>query len=235
MTSFRPLLHAAAPAAHAARHCSATRQQAAARPRLTTIDLAAEASRPAANDLARATVFAEASGATPSELAKRVNGLISRRPEDGQDLRQRPNVQSGATHTYPVYGKGNRIEGWRMRSELTLESRDSAALSELLGKLQTSLGVANLIMLPSGRKRAGKGRKRSHHRRHRRLPAARQDRSPTHSASLPDQAPVDQQQRSAARDADDALGSDGFGRCRTDADRGRRNADPGDDFRPDRS
>ncbi len=43
----------------------------------TSVDLSAEASRPAANDLARATVFAEASGAAPGELAKRVNGLVA--------------------------------------------------------------------------------------------------------------------------------------------------------------
>lgn len=124
----------------------------AAADRQTTIELAAEASRPAANDLARATVFAEASGATPGELGKRVNGLIT----DGLKMARsygNVRVQSGATHTHPVYGKGNRIEGWRMRSDLTLESTDAAALSELLGKLQASLGVANLSMLPAAETR----------------------------------------------------------------------------------
>ena len=114
----------------------------------TSIDLAAEASRPAANDLARATVFAEAAGATPSELAKRVNGLIA----DGlKTARGYSNVrtQSGTTYTYPVYAKGGKIESWRMRSDLTLECSDPAALSELLGKLQGSLGVASLSMLPA--------------------------------------------------------------------------------------
>lgn len=114
----------------------------------TTIDLSAEANRPAANDLARATVFAEASGATPGELAKRVNGLIA----DGlKTARSYSGVkaQSGATHTYPVYTKGNRIESWRMRSELALESSDAAALSELLGKLQGALGVASVVMQPA--------------------------------------------------------------------------------------
>jgi predicted secreted protein len=125
---------------------------AATAERPTTVELAAEASRPAANDLARATVFAEATGATPGELGKRVNGLIA----DGLKMARSygsVRVQSGATHTHPVYGKGNRIEGWRMRSDLTLESTDAAALSELLGKLQVSLGVANLSMLPAAETR----------------------------------------------------------------------------------
>ncbi|MEF8719033.1 MAG: SIMPL domain-containing protein [Candidatus Accumulibacter necessarius] len=144
MKAFRPLLQAMPLLAL----LFATSATAAAAGNVTTIELAAEASRPAANDLARATLFAEASGAAPGELARRVNGLIA----DGlktAEAYSSVKTQSGATHTYPVYGKGNRIEGWRMRSELTLESADTAALSELLGKLQASLGVASLAMLPA--------------------------------------------------------------------------------------
>ena len=37
----------------------------------TTVDLTAEASRPAANDMVRATVFAEANGNNPADLARR--------------------------------------------------------------------------------------------------------------------------------------------------------------------
>ena len=118
----------------------------------TQIDLSADASRPAANDLARATVFAEASGATPGELANRIKGLI------GEGLKTAKGyasikTQSGGTNTYPVYAKGGKIESWRMRSELTLESGDTVALSELLGKLQVSLGVSNLVMLPAAETR----------------------------------------------------------------------------------
>ena len=43
----------------------------------TTVDLTAEASRPAANDMVRASVFAEASGSNPAELARRVNQDLS--------------------------------------------------------------------------------------------------------------------------------------------------------------
>jgi predicted secreted protein len=114
----------------------------------TQIDFSAEASRPAANDLARATVFAEAVGSTPGELANRIKGLIA----DGLKVAKgyaAVKTQSGATNTYPVYAKGGKIESWRMRSELTLESGDTTALAELLGKLQVSLGVSHLAMLPA--------------------------------------------------------------------------------------
>jgi len=41
-----------------------------------------------------------------------------------------------------MHGKlGRTIEAWRMRSEILLETRDMAALSELLGKLQATLSV----------------------------------------------------------------------------------------------
>jgi predicted secreted protein len=114
----------------------------------TTIELSTEAARAAPNDLARATVFAEATGATPGELAKRINNLIA----DGlKTARGYSNVktQSGGTHTYPMYAKGGKIDTWRMRSDLTLESSDAGALSELLGKLQTALGVSSVVMLPA--------------------------------------------------------------------------------------
>lgn len=146
MTSLRPLLHAAPLLLllFAMPATAATSDEAM----LTTIELSAEAARPAANDLTRASVFAEASGATASELANRVNSQISDALKTAKAYTH-VKTQSGATHSYPIYAKDNKIEGWRMRSELTLESRDSAALSELLGKLQTSLGVANLMLLPS--------------------------------------------------------------------------------------
>ena len=116
------------------------------------VELSSEASRAAINDLVRATVAAEASGASPGELARQVNGQIA---DALKTARAYPGVkaQSGSTASYPVYAKGGKIEAWRMRSELTLESSDNAALSELLGKLQSSLGVSSLVLQPSAETR----------------------------------------------------------------------------------
>lgn len=113
------------------------------------VDLNAEASRLAPNDLARAQAYIELGDSTPSALAKKVNAVMqsaiaSTRPYPSVKVR------SGNTSTYPVYGKNGRtIESWRMRSELLLESKDQAALSELLGKLQTQLAVGQLTLEPS--------------------------------------------------------------------------------------
>lgn len=115
----------------------------------TTVDLSAEASRPAANDLARATVFAEATSPTAGESAKRVNAAIADALATAKG-HPRVKAKTGGTHTYPVYAKGGgKIEAWRMRSEIALESGDTAALSELLGKLQATLGVSGISLAPS--------------------------------------------------------------------------------------
>ena len=114
----------------------------------TVIELSSEASLPAVNDIARATVSAEATGATPSELSKQVNGLIAEALKTAKAV-SGVKTQSGGTSTYPIYSKGGKIESWRMRSDLSLESTNIAALSELLGKLQGSLIVSSVVLQPS--------------------------------------------------------------------------------------
>ena len=101
----------------------------------THVDLSAEASQSAANDEVRATVFTEATGNNPAELAKRINREMA---EALRFARGQPGItaKTGSQSTYPLYGQNQRIENWRMRAELQLESRDSTALSEALGRLQ---------------------------------------------------------------------------------------------------
>ncbi|HMZ75960.1 MAG TPA: SIMPL domain-containing protein [Zoogloea sp.] len=112
-------------------------------------DLSAEASRSAPNDQLRALVYAEASDANAADVARRVNGLIAQALATARGY-PAVKVKSAGNSTTPVYGKSGRaIDAWRMRSSLSLESGDTAALSELLGKLQQSLAVASLNAAPS--------------------------------------------------------------------------------------
>jgi predicted secreted protein len=113
-----------------------------------TVNLSSQASRPASNDLMQATLFAEADGDVLAELSGRINQIVA----DALKLAKTypaVKVQSGGTSTSPVYAKYGEIESWRMRSAIALQSGDTASLSELLGKLQTSLAVSSLRMLPS--------------------------------------------------------------------------------------
>lgn len=115
----------------------------------TTIDLNAEASRPAVNDMVRASIYSESTGNNPAELARRVNQDIAEALKVIK-TKSAVSVKSGQQSTYPVYGQGQKIESWRMRSELILESKELATVSELIAKLQQMrLALGSVVQLPS--------------------------------------------------------------------------------------
>lgn len=121
-----------------------------AAPQATTVELSAEASQSAPNDLATAVLYAERNGPNPAAVAREVNRDIAAALEIAR-ARADIKVQSGNTSTWPVYaqdGKG-RITAWRMRSEIQLESRNLAAMSELVGELQSSLALGHIAMQPA--------------------------------------------------------------------------------------
>ena len=118
-----------------------------------TIDLNAEASRPATNDMVRVSVYSESTGNNPAELARRVNQEIAEALKVIK-IKSAVSVKSGQQSTYPVYGQGQKIESWRMRSELILESKELATVSELIGKLQQMhLALGSVNQLPSAETR----------------------------------------------------------------------------------
>ncbi len=123
----------------------------------TLLSFSAEASQAVANDLALATVFVEANDAKSAEVARKVNTAIAQALATAKrfaDIKTR----TGSTWTSPVYGKnGRKIESWQMRSELQLESRNIASLSELVGTLQAdSLNVSQITLqvAPETRRKA---------------------------------------------------------------------------------
>lgn len=128
----------------------------AAKPVGTLLNFSAEASQTVSNDLARATVFAEATGTQSGEVAQKVNAAIAQALSTAKRFAE-VKARSGSTWTAPVYGKtGRNIESWQMRSELLLESQNLAALSELIGVLQGSLAVSQITLqvAPETRRKA---------------------------------------------------------------------------------
>ena len=119
-----------------------------------TIALGAEASVGAANDLAIAHAYVEASGPSPAELGTEVNRNIAKALETAKAY-PTVEVRSAGNHSNPIYGSVRsaagraQIEGWRMRATLELESTDVAALSALLGRLQATMAVADISLSPS--------------------------------------------------------------------------------------
>jgi predicted secreted protein len=112
------------------------------------VELSSEASRPATNDLMQATVSAEASGASPGDLSAQINQSVAEALSAAKAF-PTIKIKTGNTTTYPVHSKQGKIESWRMRSDIVLESSDATVLSGLLGKLQKSLTVTSLIASPS--------------------------------------------------------------------------------------
>jgi predicted secreted protein len=112
------------------------------KPEFPTLELNADASRTLPNDLARAQAYVEQTDASSSDLAKRVN---QRMTEALTLVKTYPSVKvkTSNSQTWPVYTPKTpgHIDAWRMRSSMSLESRDIAALSELLGKLQNLVAV----------------------------------------------------------------------------------------------
>lgn len=116
-----------------------------------SIELSADASRPAANDLIVAILYVEQAGTDAAALARQVNRNVAAAFDVARpytDIK----AQSAGTSTWPVYGKNSssgKIDGWRMRAEVRLEGRNLAAMSELIGKLQATLALAQVNMQPA--------------------------------------------------------------------------------------
>ncbi|MFN4148360.1 MAG: SIMPL domain-containing protein [Rhodocyclaceae bacterium] len=127
------------------------------KPSGTLIDFRVEVQRPVANDLGRASAYVELTGSDPAEVARKVKAVIAEGLATAK-AQAAVTVKSGGTHTWPVYGKTGRIiEGWRMRSELLLESRDAAVLSGIVGQLQgkgLAIGGIHFSPAPETRRQA---------------------------------------------------------------------------------
>lgn len=126
---------------------------AAAKPQGTRIEFSAQAQRTAPNDMGYATAFVEIAGPQLKDIALRTNSAMATALATAKGF---PTVsaRTGTSRTTPIYAKTKNgvtaIESWRVRSELALESRDSAALGELLGQLQTNgIAVSDVNFMPA--------------------------------------------------------------------------------------
>lgn len=106
------------------------------------VDFSTEVAREIANDQMNAVMSIELSDRDPGRLAQQMNQVINdalRRAAAYPAVK----TSSGNQHTWPVYGStltsSSKLESWRGRAEIRLESRDFKAAGELIGKLQEKL------------------------------------------------------------------------------------------------
>jgi predicted secreted protein len=124
-------------------------------PRYNTIELQADAQREVANDTLSASLYVELNDANPAALANAINKAANEALRLAKEYKS-VRVRLGNNQTYPVYAKGNVLQGWRGRAETRIESRDFEAASGLIGKLQAGmqLGSLSFSVSPEARRQA---------------------------------------------------------------------------------
>lgn len=124
-------------------------------PRYNVVELQAEAQREVPNDTLSASLYVELNDANPAALAHAINKAANDALRVAKEYRS-VRVRSGGNQTYPVYTKGNVLQGWRGRAEIRLESKDFEAASGLIGKLQAGMQLASLgfSVSPEARRQA---------------------------------------------------------------------------------
>ena len=106
------------------------------------IQLTASAQQKVKNDIIIATLYAEEEGKHAAQLADVINKKIRwalESVEQHKDIK----VQTSTYTTNPVYHK-SRIQRWRVRQSIQLESKNMTKMSELLGTLQARLALQNI-------------------------------------------------------------------------------------------
>ena len=122
--------------------------------RYNVVELQAEAQREVPNDLMVAQLFVEETNANPAVLAAAINRSVAEALKIAREFAS-VKVHTGNNQTSPVYApRSNQLQGWRARAELRLETRDFAAGSALIGKLQATmqLGGVSFSVSPEARK-----------------------------------------------------------------------------------
>jgi predicted secreted protein len=114
-----------------------------AAPRYNTVEFQADVLREVQNDLLNATLYVELNDASPAVVADRVNKSLNESLRVAREFKG-VTARSGNSRTYPVYTRGNVLQGWRGRAEIRVESKDFEAASRLIGRLQADMQLAGM-------------------------------------------------------------------------------------------
>ena len=104
------------------------------------VHLSAGASEQVANDTVVAVLYAEAKSHDVARASDQANRLITAAMARAK-ARQGVKARTLDYRTTPIYQAGKPTGQWQVQQAMRLESRDSAALSTLLGELQKTLAM----------------------------------------------------------------------------------------------
>lgn len=116
------------------------------------VDFSTEVAQSIVNDQMNATLSIELTDKDAGRLAQQLSLTIN---DAMKKAAAYPAVKasSGNQNTWPVYGStltsSSKLESWRGRAEIRLESRDFKAAGELIGKLQEKLQMNGISFVVS--------------------------------------------------------------------------------------
>ncbi len=111
--------------------------------RFNQVELQAEASREVQNDLMTANLYAEASDPSAAKVADQLNRVTAEALRTA-GAEKAVKARSGHSQTYPVNDRNGKVTGWRGRSEIRLESKDTKAMAALIGRLQATMQLSGV-------------------------------------------------------------------------------------------
>ena len=118
----------------------------------TRVQFDARAAMEVDNDSMRATLFAEVEDGDASRAAERVNRATRETVESLKRL-SGLRIHTGGYRTFPVTDKGHIVR-WRARSEVVVEGREFADVSEAIGQVQDRMQLAGVEFFVSPARRA---------------------------------------------------------------------------------
>jgi predicted secreted protein len=127
-------------------------------PTYERVEFVTEVAREIPNDQMNAVLSVELSDKDAGRLAQQIANLMNDAMKKAAAF---PSVKatSGNQNTWPVYGESltssSRLESWRGRAEIRLESKDFKAASELIARLQDKLQLNSLdfVVSPDARRK----------------------------------------------------------------------------------
>lgn len=117
-----------------------------------------DATRKVDNDLLTAQVSVEINDKDPARIAQQITATLKEALKTA-DAFKAVKVSTGYQNTEPVYGKNEKLIGYRGHAELRLESRDFEAASKLIARLQNKMQLTGVSfsIAPETRKQVETG------------------------------------------------------------------------------
>jgi predicted secreted protein len=114
-------------------------------PQFDLVSFETQVDRDVPNDELAAVLAVELHGPDPAALAGTVNSRMTEALKLAASV-PGARARSGNYQTFPRYDRNQRIESWQVSQELVLESRDFAAATALIGRLQDRLVVRSMVV-----------------------------------------------------------------------------------------